>query len=145
MKKMGFILLTLAPVMQVSLARCGGGGDAVAAGIAAGMFTGIATSAIANSGRSEAEIDARRAREEAVLLRREHEQEKIEQIRREATSRELMHKDERMRQLDEHIKNVERQQRMAEGGNLVWILMGLVGVLLVALMGMGVVILRHRR
>ena len=130
-----FIVLLL-PVAQTCVGR--GEGGAIAAGMAAGMFTGIATSAIANSGRSSSDDEIRQ-------MRREQQQEKIDQVRRESEAREALRKDEQLRQLDAHLKNVERQQQSSQHAYLLWILAGLVGLLLIALMILGISVMRRNK
>ena len=124
----------------MNVTQCSAGSDgAVAAGVAAGLFTGIATSAIANSNNRSA------SDEEVRQIRREQQQERIDQIRRENEARESLRKDEQLRQLDAHLKNVERQQGSASHVPLIWFMAGLIGVLLMLLFGVVVIFLRQRK
>ena len=59
--------------------ECGRGGG-VAAGIAAGVFTGLATSAIANSSRRS---------DKTERLQREHDNEKLAQLRRDMERKDI--------------------------------------------------------
>lgn len=125
-----------------------GEGGAIAAGLAAGLFSGIATSAIANNSSSrsdKAAAQAEKAREETAVLRREQERERVEQLRRDQERRELDRKDEQIRQLNEHLKHIERQASSGPSSLILYLLFGFILLLSAAVGVLALVLFRGRR
>jgi Flp pilus assembly protein TadB len=122
-----------------------GSGGAIAAGVAAGLFTGVATSAIANGGsKSRAEEKAQRAQDQTEQLRREQDRDKLDQIRRDVDKKELERKDEQIRQLNEHLKSVERQQSASQSNGMLYLLFGFIFLLSLAVGIMAFFLMRKR-
>lgn len=123
-------------------------GGAVAAGLAAGLFSGVATSAIINNGSSSsnrAEAQADRARQETEMLRREQERERVEQVRREQEHRDLARKDEQIRQLNDHLRHIERQAGSGTNSMVLYLLFGFILMLTTAVGVLALMLFRHRR
>jgi len=122
-------------------------GEAVAAGVAAGLFTGLATTAIANSGSSRsdrAEAQALKAREENEQLRREQERERVDSLRREQDRRELDRKDEQIRQLNDHLRHIERQSGSGSNVFVFYLLFGFILMLTIAVGVLALLLFRKR-
>jgi Flp pilus assembly protein TadB len=122
-------------------------GGAVAAGVAAGLFTGIATSAIANSGSSRhdrAEAQALKAREENEQMRRDNDRERVEQLRRESDRREAERKDEQIRQLNDHLRHIERQSGNGPSPLVMYLLFGFILMLTATVGVLGLILFRRR-
>jgi len=138
MKKLivGFILaafvapMIAAPVLQ---ARHGSG---IAAGIAAGTFAGLATSAIVSSSNRS------RADREVEELRREQQRDRIDQIERQVDRRELAKKDQELAQMAERLRQLEGQQSKPLGSNTYGIMVAMMILLIIAVFGLGVVVLK---
>lgn len=145
-KRLSLLVLGLLPLMPSI--KADGEGGAIAAGVAAGLFTGIATSAIANSGSSKsdrAEAQAVKAREETEQLRRDQERERVEQLRRDQERRELERKDEQIRQLNEHLRHIERQAGSGTSSMVLYLLFGFILLLTAAVGVLALMLFRHRR
>lgn len=143
-KNIGFFSL----VMLFSNVLLADQGGAIAAGVAAGLFTGIATSAIANSGSSradKAEAHAIKAREETEQLRREQDRERVDQLRRDQDRREVDRKDEQIRQLNEHLRSIERQSGSAPSSTVLYLLFGFILILTMAVGVLALMLFRNRR
>lgn len=141
------LLTFLTMILFVSTVRADTGG-AVAAGLAAGLFAGVATSAIANSGSSRsdrAKAHAVRAREETELLRREQDRERVEQLRREQERRELERKDEQIRQMNDHLRHIERQNGNGTSPMVLYLLFGFILMLTTAVGVLALMLFRNRR
>lgn len=144
-KLLTFLTMFLLPLASTVQADTGG---AVAAGLAAGLFAGVATSAIANSGSSRsdrAEAHAVKAREETELLRREQDRERVEQLRREQERRELERKDEQIRQMNDHLRHIERQNGSGTSPMVLYLLFGFILMLTVAVGVLALMLFRNRR
>lgn len=145
MKKNLLYLLSCALLTTVHVN--GDTGGAVAAGVAAGLFTGIATSAIANSGSSKydrAEAQAIKAREETEQIRRDNDRERVEQLRREQDRREAERKDEQIRQLNEHLRQIERQSGSGPSTFMMYLLFGFILMLTAAVGVLGLILFRKK-
>lgn len=143
-KKIG--LLSLAMLFAHGLRADEGG--AIAAGVAAGLFSGIATSAIVNSGSSRSdkvEAQAIKAREETEQLRREQDRERVDQLRRDQDRREVDRKDEQIRQLNEHLRSIERQTGNGPSSTVLYLLFGFILMLTTAVGVLALMLFRGRR
>ena len=90
-----------------------GNGDAALVGAATGVFGGMLGGAIVNAsskkGPSKAEIEARQARTEAALLRREQERDRVESLKREIDKNVVAEKDVEIRRLNERLQALEHK------------------------------------
>lgn len=120
-----------------------GGGDAALGalgGLAVGTMIGSAVASDSKkSSRAEQEAiraqdKADRAQEKAEQLRIERAEEKTEQLR-------IEHEQERVRQLE---RQLDKQKDTDKGSTTTMLLLGLVAILLLAVIGLGVVVLRRK-
>lgn len=121
-------------------------GDGIAAGIAVGAMTGLTTAAIASNANRESKAtrEAREARREAEMLRREQEREKFDRLERQVDRREVDKKDQQIRQMAERMRQLEQQQGAFSGNTMMGIMIAIIIILMVAVFGLGVVVLRRR-
>ncbi len=141
-------LLVIFLIPFASHVRADDTGAALAAGAAAGIFTGLATSAIVNSNSSRpnrAEAKADKAREETEMLRREQDRERVEQLRREQERRELERKDEQIRQMNDHLRHIERQAGSGTSPMVLYMLFGFILMLTTAVGVLALLLFRNRR
>lgn len=141
MKKLQILTVFLLPF--ASMVRADSSSGAAAAGVAAGLFSGIAASALMSSGSSksssQAEAQAVKAREENEQMRREYEKDRVEQLRRDQERKDLERKDEQIRQLNEHLRHIERQS--SHGSSNTFVLYLLFGFILLLTTAVGVLAL----
>ncbi len=143
-KSLSLIMLLVASLLPCVQADTGG---AVAAGVAAGLFTGIATTAIANSGSrssDRAEAQALKAREENEQMRREQDRERVDTLRRDQERREIERKDEQIRQLNDHLSHIERQSGSGTSSIVFYLLFGFILMLTMAVGTLALMLLRKK-
>ncbi len=143
-KSLSLIMLLVASLLPCVQADTGG---AVAAGVAAGLFTGIATTAIANSGSrssDRAEAQALKAREENEQMRREQDRERVDTLRRDQERREIERKDEQIRQLNDHLRHIERQSGSGTSSMVLYLLFGFILMLTMAVGTLALMLFRKK-
>ncbi len=123
MKKL--IVVTYSLVLVAPMLQGGRGGDAVVGSFAGGMLGSVVGNALSkdNSGPSQAQQDAARAREETRDLRREQERDRYERI-------ENKRREDELRRLQDRIQEGDRTNPMI-----------LMLIALVVIFGLGLAIL----
>ncbi|MBY0352835.1 hypothetical protein K2W90_00545 [Candidatus Babeliales bacterium] len=124
MKKILLAVIAVAVSVSGLYARHGSGGSAFGGALAGSMIGGIATSAIVSGNSNRASDDAARARQETEQLRRDQERERVQR-------------------LENQVRDEELKRKMG-GGNMFNFLFGLVIALIIAVIGLGFLIVKKR-
>lgn len=127
------VLALLIALALVSPARCGHEGGAAVAGALGGLAIGTMI------GQSSARADrSDRVEEKLEQEQRERDQEKVSQLERKLEQKELERKIEEQR--------IKSEQRESEYKNLLtFIVLGIIAAMLLALFGVGIAALVHRK